>query len=139
MHGQAEVEGEVEVPDSDAIEAAAPAVGYKTVVVAADSFELSKDGMVSWVPAEMATGDFGPEVVPSNDGTVDSAPLHEYAEFATPTGCVEPYGDVNIDANGVGLTSCEPTDYFYESSHYAPMIWLDEDGRVTKIADRYHP
>jgi hypothetical protein len=125
--------------DWDAVEASAPAVGYKAVVVAADDLTLTKDGTVSWVAGEVKMGDFGPEFVPSDGGLVDSAPLNQRAEFATPTGCTEPYGDVDVDANDVGLTSCEPTDYFYESSHYLPMIWLDDEGTVVKIADRYHP
>ena len=129
-----------DVEDFDAVDASAPAIGYKVFVAAAGDFTLSEDGTASWVPSKVVMGDFGPEVVPTNDGTVDSAPLHEYAEFATPLGCEEPYSEEpNVDANGVGMSSCTWATYVEQPDHFAPMIWLDEEGRVTKIADRYHP
>ena len=115
-----------------------PALGAKVVIDAAVTFEIA-DGTVSWTAGRMIEGDFGPEVEPANDGSSDSAPLHEDAEFAAPSGCAEPFGDVRIDGDGVGLTSCSLESYSALETHYAPKIWLDEDGRVVKVADRYHP
>lgn len=115
-----------------------PAVGAKVVIDAAVTFDIA-DGTVSWTAGRMIEGDFGSEVEPTNDGSPDSAPLHEYAEFAAPSGCEEPFGDVRIDGDGVGLTSCSLESYSALETHYAPKIWLDEDGRVVKVADRYHP
>jgi hypothetical protein len=125
-------------PDVDNPDEGEPALGAKVFIDAAVTFEIA-DGTVSWTAGRMIEGDFGPEVESTNDGTPDSAPLHEYAEFAAPSGCEEPFGDVHIDGDGVGLTSCSLESYSALETHYAPKIWLDEDGRVVKVADRYHP
>ena len=132
--------GTPDLADQDAVDASAPAAGYKWIVAAADDFKLSEDGTASWVPSKVVAGDQGLEVVPTNDGTADSAPLAEVVEFASPNGCVEPYSEEpDVDANDVGLIPCDWTSYFEQPDHFAPMIWLDEDGNITKIADRYHP
>lgn len=117
---------------------AAGATTEARVVEVATDVRVAEDGNVTWAVGKIDTsGNAEPNVVAVSDRTT-SARFAENVELLTPEGCVEPFGDLEFDADGLGLTPCTRETY-QQVEHYAPKIWLDADGNITKIADRYHP
>jgi hypothetical protein len=109
------------------------------VVDIATNVELTEDGTVTWTEGRMDTStEGGPRVVPVTGTTSRTAEFATDVELLTPQGCTEPFGDLKLDADGIGQTPCTRETY-QQVDHYAPRIWLDQDGRITRIADRYHP
>jgi hypothetical protein len=110
------------------------------VVEIATDVELSGTGTVTWVKGKVDdSGEAEPVVVPVGNAERTSAKFAPEVELLTPQGCAEPYGDLKIDDDGLGQVRCTFDNYREVGEHYAPKIWLDADGRVTKMADRYHP
>jgi hypothetical protein len=96
------------------------------------------DGTLTWVEGKIDTsGPAEPNVAAVGDEK-KSATFADDVELLTPQGCTAPLGDMKVDKDGLGQTPCT-TDAYQDVDHYAPRIWLDGDGRVTKVADRYHP
>lgn len=108
------------------------------VVEVATDIKLAEDGSVSWTVAKIDTsGNAEPNVVAVSDAT-DSARFAEKVDLLTPEGCAAPFGEIKVDGDGLGQTPCTWETY-QQVDHYAPKIWLDADGNITRIADRYHP
>jgi hypothetical protein len=109
-----------------------------TVEVVTD-LQLNDDRTVSWVDAKFEQSKIGDEiVVPISGGTHRSAEFAPDGLLLTPEGCKPPFGDIRVDADGLGGVPCTWAD-FAKQDLYAPKIWFGQDGRVSKIASRYHP
>jgi hypothetical protein len=110
------------------------------VVEMAADVEISRDETVTWVEGRVDdSGEFEAVVVPVANAERTSARFASEVELLTPQGCRKPYGDLRIDDDALGQVRCTFDEYRRVGEHYAPKIWLDADGRVTKMADRYHP
>jgi hypothetical protein len=110
------------------------------VVEMAADVEISSNETVTWVEGKVDdSGEFESVVVPVADAERTSAKFASEVELLTPQGCQEPFVALKIDDDGLGQVRCTFDDYRRLGEHYAPKIWLDADGRITKIADRYHP
>jgi hypothetical protein len=110
------------------------------VVEIATDVELSSSGTVTWVEGKVDdSGEFESVIVPVSNAKRASATFAPEVELLTPQGCAEPYGDLKIDDDALGQVRCTFDNYRKAGEHYAPKIWLDADGRITKMADRYHP
>jgi hypothetical protein len=108
------------------------------VVVVATDLEFTDDHTVSWVDAHLEKSQIDDQTVVSNGGARRSAKFAPDGLLMTPVGCKEPYGDIKVDADGLGGTPCAWAD-FTKQDLYAPKIWFGQDGRISKIAARYHP
>jgi len=110
------------------------------VVEIATDVELSGTGTVTWVEGRVDdSGEFESTIVAVDNAKRTSAKFAPEVELLTPQGCAEPYGDLKIDDDALGQVRCTFDNYRHVDDHYAPKIWLDADGRITKMADRYHP
>ncbi|HYQ64426.1 hypothetical protein [Actinophytocola sp.] len=110
------------------------------VVEMAADVEISSNETVTWVEGKVDdSGEFESVVVPVANAERTSARFAAEVELLTPQGCQEPFVDLKIDDDALGQVRCTFDGYRRLGEHHAPKIWLDADGRITKMADRYHP
>ena len=103
---------------------------------------IGGDGTVEWLEAKLvpATSD-NTKVEAVAPERKQSSKLAADASFLTPTGCTSTHVDISLDPTGTGMVKCARVDYLRmgPGTHYAPKMSFNQQGEITRIADRYHP
>ncbi|MFE9747717.1 hypothetical protein ACFYOT_22665 [Saccharothrix saharensis] len=99
-------------------------------------------GSITWVPARIVRAESNNTRAEATATQARTTPIAPGATFRTPLGCTPNAADgLRLDGDGLGLVPCTRHDFTNGSFHlpYAPRLTFDGQGRITEVADRYHP
>ncbi len=104
---------------------------------------LREDGTVDFQVARFVRHVPNNRKVEAIDGLVHTAVLAADAEFLSTTGC-DPWNPVppSTDEQGLGTVPCDRAAFAAMTTareHYAPAIFYNDAGEISKIAHHYHP